>query len=147
VGNGLRTVVSSVIEIYRHASCALRALNIAISTTLGSVIMSATTIDQLFRIQHLPGELLGLVYSVLSDADLLVARLVSKGLNSHSTTASGTRFFHYLVVILDFTSLANLLEVAGHPTLSNFIIQVSVSGERVDYEVSGIKNEETQSYS
>ncbi|KAI4673761.1 uncharacterized protein J4E84_010992 [Alternaria hordeiaustralica] len=95
-----------------------------------------------FRLLDLPAEIIGNISDYLDDQDLINVRRVCRALTAHSVNAFGQRFFGHLVVILHPTSLMTLFEISRHKTLSIYVHQVTVSGERIGYAIPLTVNQE-----
>jgi hypothetical protein len=99
-----------------------------------------------FRILDLSPELVEQIFDQLGElkrSTLFAVRYVCRAFKDLSLVAFGTQFFGCLVAILHPISLATLLEIASHPSLSRFMRQIVIGGERIGglIDVSGQGNE------
>jgi hypothetical protein len=99
-----------------------------------------------FRILDLSPELVEQIFDQLGElkrSTLFAVRYVCQAFKDLSLVAFGTQFFGCLVAILHPISLATLLEIASPPSLSRFVHQIVIGGERIGglIDVSGQGNE------
>lgn len=108
---------------------------------------NATDPGTLLRILDLPSELVEQIFDhlrALNEHALLNVRRACRAFRDLSSRHVGSNYFSHLVVILHALSLAVLLEIASHRKLTPFVLQITVSGERIGGVIDMLGQEDAQ---